>query len=98
MSIVVSLAIAGAVFENEAFRKVLVIMPIVNRSTLRQGITGTDSSYFTTLSSTNRTRVLNAVVSATGSVYIVVMVAGALLVVIACLLPVSCEIRSRSLG
>ena len=91
MGIVVSLAIAGAVFENEAFHKVLVIMPNVDRSTLRQGITGTDSSYFTTLTTTNRTRVLDAVILALGSVYIVVMIAGAFVLVIACLLPVSCE-------
>ena len=80
MGIVISLAIAGAIFQNRAVSNVLSILPDANESSLWQAITGMDSSYLATLSSTDRVRVISAVVSALSSVYIVVIVGGAVTV------------------
>lgn len=88
MGIVVSLAIAGAVFQNEAFRKVVSVLPNVDRGSLREAITGTNSAYFDTLSNSDRDQLLSGVVSALSSVYVVVIVAGAVTVLVAFLLPV----------
>ena len=88
MGIVISLAIAGAVFQNRAVSNILSILPDANESSLRQAITGTDSGYLATLSSTDSVRVIGAVVSALSSVYIVVIVGGAVTVILACFLPV----------
>lgn len=93
MGIVVSLAIAGAVFQNHAFSKVVSILPDVDKSRLREAIIGTDSTYFGILSASDRSRLLDAIVSALSSVYVVVIVAGATTLLIACVLPVSSPIQ-----
>lgn len=96
MGIVISLAIAGAIFQNQAVSNVFSILPNVEESSLRGAITGTDSSYFSTLSPSDRAHVISAIATALSSVYIVVIAGGATVVVIACFLPVGCQILLSS--
>ena len=96
MGIVISLAIAGAIFQNQAVSNVLSVLPNVDESSLRGAITGTDSTYFSTLSHSDRAQVIGAIVAALSSVYIVIIAGGGLVVIIACFLPVSCQILRRS--
>ena len=87
MGIVISLAIAGAIFQNRAVDNVVSIIPGVNTSSLRSAITGTDSTYFTSLSRDERVSVVDGVVRALGDVYIVVIIAGAIVILLAVFLP-----------
>lgn len=92
MGIVIALAIAGAIFQNLAVSNVLSVLPDANKSDLRQAITGTDSNYFATLPPSQRVMVITGIASALSSVYIVVIVGGAVTVILACFLPV-CEMN-----
>ena len=87
MGIVISLAIAGAIFQNRAVSNVVSILSAVNTSSLRSAITGTDSAFFTTLSSGQRASVLGGIVKALSDVYIVVIFAGATVTLLAIFLP-----------
>lgn len=88
MGIVVSLAIAGAIFQNQALSKIVRVLPHVDKASLREAITGTDSTYISSLPPADRAKVIGGIADAIGSVYIVVIVAGATTVVLACFLPV----------
>ena len=88
MGIVIALAIAGAIFQNLAVSNVLSVLPEANRSNIRQAITGTDSNYIATIPPSQRVMVISAIAAALSSVYIVVIVGGAVTVVLACFLPV----------
>ena len=87
MGIVISLAIAGSIFQNRAVANVVRVLPGVDNARLRSAITGTDSAYFASLASTERTQVVDGIVKALSDVYVVVMVAGAVVVVLAIFLP-----------
>lgn len=87
MGIVVSLAIAGSIFQNRAVANVVRVLPNVDTDQLRSAITGTDSAYFTSLGSMERIKVVEGIVKALSDVYIVVMVAGAVVVLLAIFLP-----------
>ena len=89
LGIVVSLAIAGAIFENQAVDHVARTLPSYPRDQLRSAITGTYSSFLSSLNSPQTEKeVIHGIVEALSSVYIVVMVAGAVVTIIAILLPV----------
>ena len=87
MGIVISLAIAGAIFQNRAVSNVVSSLPGVNTSNLRSAITGTNSAYFGTLSRGERVKVVDGIVKALSDVYIVVIIAGATVVLLAVFLP-----------
>ncbi len=87
MGIVVSLAIAGSIFQNRAIANVVRVLPDVDTTLLRSAITGTDSAYFARLGSTERIQVVEGIVKALSDVYIVVIVAGAVVFVLAIFLP-----------
>ena len=87
MGIVISLAIAGAIFQNRAVSNVVSILPGVDVSSLRSAITGTDSTYFASLSREERVSVVREIVKALSDVYIIVIVAGATVFLLAVFLP-----------
>ena len=87
MGIVISLTIAGAIFQNRAVIYVVRILPGVDISSLRTAITGTNSAYLASLSHAERGRVVDGIVKALDDVYIVVIIAGALVVSLALFLP-----------
>ena len=87
MGIVISLAVAGSIFQNRAVANVVRVLPGVDKTRLRSAITGTDSAYFASLAYDERMRVVNGIVKALSDVYIVVMVAGAVVVLLAVFLP-----------
>ena len=84
-----SLAIAGSIFQNQAVTDVAAALPAMDRDRLRDAITGTNGDFLETLPASERFAALGGIVKAIGSVYIVVIVAGATVVIIACFLPVS---------
>lgn len=88
MGIVISLAVAGAIFQNQALSNVLSVLPNVDEASLRGAIIGTDSTYFSTLPPTDRAQVIRGIVAALSSVYVVLVCTGAVVVIIACFLPV----------
>ena len=87
MGIVISLAVAGSIFQNRAVANVVRVFPGVDKTRLRSAITGTDSAYFASLASAERMQLVTGIVKALSDVYIVVMVAGAVVVVLAIFLP-----------
>ena len=90
-----SLAIAGAIFENQAVSHVAHILPAYPRGDLPNAITGTYSSFLNPISSpATQKDLIHGIAEALSLVYIVVMVAGAVVTIIAVLLP----IRKLSLG
>lgn len=89
MGIVISLAVAGAIFQNRAVANAVRILPNIDITTLRNAITDTDSACLGSLPLSERTKVIEGIVKALSDVYIVVMFAGATVVVLAIFLPVS---------
>ena len=87
MGIVISLAIAGSIFQNRAVANVVRVLPGVDNARLRSAITGTDSAYFQTHEYTERAQVVGGIVKALSDVYVVVIIAGAVVVVLAIFLP-----------
>lgn len=87
MGIVISLAVAGAIFQNRAIGNVVSVLPEVDISSLRSAITGTNSAYFASLSPTERRSVVDGIVKALNDVYVPVIVAGATVVLLAGFLP-----------
>ena len=85
----VSLSIAGAIFQNRAIDNIVTILPGQDRNTLRSAVTGTDSTFLSSLVETERLRVIRGIVEALSSVYAVLIVAGATVFLAACFLPVS---------
>lgn len=63
------LAIAGAVFLNVAQNQLAVLLPNVPISEIRQVITGTSSSFFSTLPLDTRDQALDIIVSALSKTY-----------------------------
>lgn len=89
MGIVVSLAVAGAIFQNRAVTNVLRILPGVDITIIRGAITGTNSAYFSGLAPADGIRVIEGIVRALSDVYVVVIFAGTSVIILAIFLPVS---------
>ena len=87
MGVAVSLAVAGTIFQNRALKNVLSVLPDIDLSRLHSAITGVDSAYFSTLDPAERKGVVDAIVEALGGVYVVVMIAGATVFLLAVFLP-----------
>ena len=93
MGIGIALSIAGAVFQNQAVHDVVRVLPSVDRSSLRAAITGVDSTYFASLPTSDQANVLGAIAEALSSVYLIVIVAGAVTIIVSCFLGVRCASR-----
>ena len=87
MGVAVSLAIAGAIFQNRALSNVVSALPGIDISRLQSAITGVDSAYVASLSPAEREDVVDGIVKALSGVYIVVMIAGATVLLLAIFLP-----------
>lgn len=87
MGIVISLAIAGAIFQHRAVSNAVSSLPGVNACSLRSAITGTDSAHFATLSRGERVKIVDGIVKALSDVYIVLIIAGAIVVLLVVFLP-----------
>ena len=84
----ISLAIAGTIYQTEAAKNIAKDLPGSDGMTVRQTITGTNSAYFQNLPPATRILVVEGIVRAMNKVYFLVVVGGALTVILACLLPV----------
>ena len=89
LGIVVSLGIAGAIFQNRAVGLIAQLLPSLDLEALRGAVAGTNSNLLQTLPKSSQGPVLVAIVSALDDVYVLVMVGGAVTVLLSCFLPVS---------
>jgi hypothetical protein len=80
--ITLGLVISNTIFLNEATKKISAILPSYSRSQVQQAISGGSGSFFNTLSLDSRVKVLDAIVQSIGKVYILVMTAGACVIVL----------------
>ncbi|OOQ89032.1 MFS transporter [Penicillium brasilianum] len=78
MGIMISLAISGAVFQNNCIDKLKHVLPNLSRNELKAVISGNDSEIFRRLDDDTRTRVLQAIVWAMSRTYFLVVTAGAM--------------------
>ena len=85
----IALAIANALFLNGSQEKIQDILPGVPTKVIQQAISGAGSSFFKTLSGDVQARVLDAIVDSMSQSYILVIVAGA--VVLLCSLAMKRE-------
>ena len=85
----ISLSIAGSVFQNKAVHNVQIILPDQNSVTVKDAVTGTFGPFIKSLSPSEKTRVVEGIARAISEVYIYTIVAGAVVVILACCLPVS---------
>lgn len=77
-----ALAIANAVFLNEAESRVQRVLPDLSASEVRAAISGVTGGFAQSLGTDVRIRVLEAIVASIGKTYILVMTAGALVAVL----------------
>lgn len=89
MGFVTSLAIAGLIFQNQAIVQVAATLPNIDLESVRSATTGTNSEFLKILPSTERLAILRGIVKTLGSVYVVIIVVCAIVVLIACFLSVS---------
>jgi hypothetical protein len=75
--ITLGLVISNTIFLNDATIKISAILPSHLRSEVQQAISGGGGGFFNTLSSDDKTKVLDALVKSIGKVYILVLTAGA---------------------
>ena len=87
MGVAVSLAVAGTIYQNRALSNVVSALPGIDISRLQPAITGVDSAYFASLGPAEREGVVDGIVKALSDVYIVVMIAGATVFLLAMFLP-----------
>ncbi|KZL74868.1 mfs drug efflux transporter [Colletotrichum incanum] len=80
--IALGLAVAGAVFINEALSGLAALFPDVSRSTLQLAITGTSGAYFRSLTPELREQSTEVLVSAIGKTFIPVYVGAAVSLVV----------------
>ena len=78
----VTIALANAVFLNQSQTKIQELLPNVPKEQIQQAITGVGSQFFNELSGTVREEVLRAIVTAMSKTYILVITAGALVIVL----------------
>ncbi|KAG6364176.1 hypothetical protein INS49_005774 [Diaporthe citri] len=77
-----ALAIADAVFLNEAETKVQQLLPGLSASGIQAAISGVTSGFARNLSSDVRAKVVDAIVASIGKTYVLVMTSGALVAVL----------------
>lgn len=92
LGIVLSLAIAGAVFQNRALDDLHRIIPNVPREVLRGAITGSGSALLKDAPEHVRDMALAAIVKAMSRVYYLVMIAGTITVLGSLFMKVSCSL------
>ncbi|MCJ1307876.1 hypothetical protein MMC25_001524 [Agyrium rufum] len=85
--IVVSLAIAGMIYQTQALSNLQQVLPGVSEATARETRTGMNSAYIATLSPQVRRLVIEGIVKAMDRVYLLVLISGALTILIAIFLP-----------
>jgi hypothetical protein len=78
MGIMISLAISGAVFQNNSIDKLKHVLPNLSRNELKAVISGIESEIFKRLDDDTRARVLQAIVWAMSRTYFLVVTAGAM--------------------
>ncbi|KAI9829987.1 MAG: hypothetical protein M1826_005160 [Phylliscum demangeonii] len=78
----IALAIANAIFLNQSTQKITQLLPHVPIGTVRGAIAGSGSSFFNTLAPDTRTKVLVIIVDAISRAYILIITAGALVLVL----------------
>ncbi|KAM3083610.1 hypothetical protein ACMFMG_004255 [Clarireedia jacksonii] len=76
--IAIMLAVANAIFLNTAMKKIEVLLPDTPLKDVQAAISGTGSKLFNTMSGDLKNAVLQAIVDSINTVYILVIVAGAL--------------------
>lgn len=86
--IALGLALAGAIFVNEAPKNLQVLLPNVPRSTLQHAISGTSGTHFRTLPKDLQDQSTEVIVSAMGKTFIFVYVGAAVLLVLSALFTV----------
>ena len=80
--IVLSLAISSSIYINQATQKITAILPDIPYDVVQEAVTGGKASFFQNLSPTDRLKVLVAIVSTIGNIYILVIAGGALTVIL----------------
>lgn len=88
LGVTLSLAISSAAFQSITFDGLVSILPDLPPATVREIIQGTSSGLLATLDPAKVLQVLDVIVHAIGQVYALVIAAGALTVVCACLMKV----------
>ena len=78
--IVLSLTISSSVYINQASQKISAILPAVPVSVVQEAIASGKASLFHDLTTTDRVKVLEAIVSTIGDLYVMVIVGGTLTV------------------
>ncbi|PQE17061.1 hypothetical protein CJF30_00003771 [Rutstroemia sp. NJR-2017a BBW] len=77
----ISLSVANAIFLNKATNRISADLPNADAASIRQAISGAGGTFFSTLSSSQDTMVLNSIVASIKDVYIMIIAAGALTVI-----------------
>ena len=96
VGVAVFLAIAGAVFNNQAVKSLAHLLPHMAESKMKEAIAGTSGEIFATLDDVTKAEVLEAIVQSIGKTFGVVLAGGALTVVMALFMPVSSLLRIAS--
>ncbi|KAL8958440.1 MAG: hypothetical protein Q9193_004505 [Seirophora villosa] len=91
VGIVISLAIAGAIYQNTGFGAVQPLLPSLPPSDVRSAIAGTNSVVLESLTVATRSKVIDAIIATMGKVYVLAIAGGALTFVLGLFLPVSLE-------
>ncbi|KAI9890311.1 MAG: hypothetical protein M1814_004221 [Vezdaea aestivalis] len=79
--IALGLSISSAVFVNLAKNRLVALLPGIPASQIQQAISGTSSTFFETLSATDRANALTAIIESMQKVFIPVYVGGAVALV-----------------
>ncbi|KAK1992755.1 hypothetical protein LX36DRAFT_715131 [Colletotrichum falcatum] len=82
--IVLSLAIAGSIFINQALSGLAALMPDVPHSSLQQTISGTSGSFFRSLSPDMQKQSAEIIVNALAQTFIIAYVGAAICLVLSC--------------
>ncbi|KAL8959126.1 MAG: hypothetical protein Q9183_005691, partial [Haloplaca sp. 2 TL-2023] len=93
VGVTVFLAIAGAVFNNQAVKSLAPLLPDMAEGNMKELIAGTSSQIFATLDDETRAEALEAIVQSIGKTFGVVLAGGALTVIMALFMPVSSLLR-----
>ena len=80
--VALALMISNSIFLNEASDAIQKILPDVPRPTVQQAISGARGAFFQTLTPQDRVQVLEAIVRSIDRVYIMIIVAGAVIIVL----------------
>ena len=89
LGITLALAISSAVFQTVAFDELTTLLPDLPPDTVRNIVQGTSSGLLETMAESKINEVLDAIVHAISQAYVLVLTAGALTVICACLMKVS---------